>query len=139
MKAIVAFVAASISDFAELYGVLTISAGKQADEWVLYAEPRIVCIGQNRAVRIKNRQTRIQWAAAKAHAFDLDREALAFFRLYGKAIDVLVVDDAINGGVEIYLLRMRWIVIRLLFRGFRKRADEKRCQLRETCGGANAQ
>src|ERR1041384_611639 len=113
------FVTSCIGHLAELNSVLTISGSENADEWILHAEPGIVGVSQDGAVRIENSQARVQGTTAKAHPFDFDRETLSFLYFDRKEIDIFVIDHAIDYGVEIDFLGVGWIVIGFFFGEFR--------------------
>ena len=58
-------------------------------------------------------------------------DALALLRLESEVVDVLVVDDALNGDIERNFLRGGKIAIGLLLSDDRQSADPKGLQLRD--------
>src|SRR5207247_7098353 len=70
---IMAFIIAAIGGLAQLDNVSAVGGRREADERILHTEPRIVGIGDNRAIRVQQSQPRIENLSAEPHPFNLQR------------------------------------------------------------------
>ena len=113
MQAVAALGRAAEGALADLDDVAAVLRGHDGTRAVLQHQRRVVGRGEDEPVGVHNGHVGIEERLAQPQPFDLDRNPLPFLGIHGEIIDVLVLDHAVDGRVEVDLLRLVEIVVRL--------------------------
>ena len=139
VQAILAGTIATVSTLANLDDVLAVGRCHDRTTAVLADERRVVAGREFEPLRIEDGHVRVEDRHAEPHAFDFDREPLALLAIDDEVILILVIDDAVDRGVECDRLRECEVAVRFLLVDAGKRPDPEGAEFRDAGGSANAE